>query len=211
MTFGRRLSWFIALVLALTLSTGCVEFFELFEVQAYSESDDPAVRKTGEAIREAREEREVRENVDRFVETGDRSNLDRARELRPGDTEVRGFDVALAQLDGDPAQLEAAIEALTLAEAQRLAAIDQSLQGLTGQQQPPNTAEMIRRNVLGEILVAQTRLLGGSLNQDWSPPPPDAPAETQQLYANYCATRHTIMTEHNDDLSYIPLPPCPPN
>lgn len=209
MRTSARLLRIVALVLVVALSSGCVELFDLFEVQAYEESTDPEVQRTGQALREAREEREVQESLDRFLATGDRSHLDRARELRPGDTGVRAYDVVLAQRDGDAAAVEAAQRALALAEANRLAAIDGDLQGLTGQQQPPNTAEMLRRNVLGEILVAQTRLLGGSLNREWNPPPPDAPAETQLLYQQYCATRHTIMTEHNDDLSYIPLPPCP--
>jgi hypothetical protein len=147
------------------------------------------------------DDQDVQDELERFLETGDTSHLDRARELRPDDTAVRGYDVALATLRGDPTEIEAAKRRLIEAEARRLAA-------LSIPNHPPWSAKKIRRNAMGEILVAQIRLLGGSLSQEWSPPPPDAPEETQRLYRDYCATRNQIQTEFDDSLSYLPNPPC---
>lgn len=187
-------------LLTLALS-GCVEFLDLLEITAYEESDDPRVKKTGEVLREIEEERQVRNALDLFAETGDPRYLEDARAIRPNDTALKAYDVLLAQRSGDPAAIAAAKEALTLAEAQRLNAIPGDDQVFT--------AQHIRRNVLGEILVAQTNLLGGSLNEDWSPPPPDASPEQLALYQDYCETRRQIQgPPYNDDLSYIPLPPC---
>lgn len=197
-------------LLAVFVLTGCVdELADLFEIIAFEESDDPELANTGKALREAREEGEVRELVDRFVETGDPRFLTDAKAVRPDDTEVRAMEVVLAMQGGDPDEIFAARQALALAEARRLQGIDDNLADLTGQPQPASSAEMLHRNVLGEILVAQTRLLGGSLTAPWDPPGPDAPPTTQQLFNDYCATRNTIMTEFDDNLSYIPLPPCP--
>lgn len=196
-------------LVALSMLTGCVEFFDLFEAQAFSESDDPDLKATGEAILEGKVQREVREAVDDFLETGDPVHLDRARALRPDDTEVRAMDVLVATRSGDPAAIAAAQQALTEAEARRLQGLNEDLERITGEPAPPISAEMLHRNVLGEILVAQTRLLGGSLQTPWDPPPPNAPEDQQALYRDYCATRRTIMNDFNDNLSYIPLPPCP--
>jgi len=190
-----------ALCLAVALMAGCVEFLDLLEITAYEESDDPRVKKTGEVLREIEEERQVRNALDLFAETGDPRYLEDARAIRPSDTALKAYDLLLAQRSGDPAAIRAAKEALTLAEAQRLNSIPGDDQVFT--------AEHIRRNVLGEILVAQTNLLGGSLNEDWSPPPPDAPPEQHALYQDYCETRRQIQSPpYNDDLHYIPLPPC---
>jgi hypothetical protein len=189
---------------AMLLLTSCLDdLFDFFEIIAYSESDDPEIRETGETIAEIREEREVQEALDRYAETGDPRHLEAARELRPNDTAVRAYDVVQAMLGGDPAQIEAAKAALALAESQRLASLQ------SDDYQFETSAEMLRRNVLGEILVAQTNLLGGSLNEEWAPPGPDASPETQQLFADYCATRRQILVDHNDNLSYLPPSPCP--
>ena len=200
MMFRRRLFRIVALWGALVLVTGCVEFLDLLEITAYEESDDERVRKTGEMLREIEEDRQVRNALDLFAETGDPRYLEDARAIRPNDTGLRAYDVLIAQRSGDPAAIEAAKKALTLAEAQRLNSIpgDRVF-----------SAEHIRRNVLGEILVAQTNLLGGSLQDDWSPPPPDAPPEQLALYQDYCTTRRQIHgPPYNDSLHYIPLPPC---
>jgi hypothetical protein len=198
--FARRL---VPLLLLSVVLTGCLdELAEIFVIIAYEESDDPQRRKEGETIRQHREDREAREALDSFIETGDEGFLERAIALRPDDTEYRGFAVVAATMGGDPAEIAAAKEALTLAETRRL-------QRLTRPGDDPVTAAQVRRNVLGEILVAQTKLLGGSLTKAWAPPGPDASPEDQQLYGDYCATRHEIQTTFDDDLSYIPLPPCP--
>lgn len=201
MTRRSGLRSLIAALAIVLLTTGCAEFIDFFEIIAYEESDDPNLRRTGTALRELKEEQEVQESLDQFLETGDPSHLDRARTLRPDDTAVRGYDVALATLNGTPDEIEAAKRRLIEAEARRLAALDIP-------NHPPFSAEKIRRNAMGEILVAQINLLGGSLTQDWSPPGADASDETQRLYRDYCATRNTIQTEFNDPLSYIPNPPC---
>jgi len=62
---------------------------------------------------------------------------------------------------------------------------------------------------LGEILVAQTNLLGGSLTNEWGAPPPDASPTIKQIFIDYCATRSEIMSSFNDDLAYLPPTPCP--
>lgn len=193
----------LPIVLSSLLFSACLdEISAIFDIILFSESDDPEVRETGRQLAELRIDREARDLEQRFFETGDRSHLDAALELRPDDTELHGYNVVLATLGGDPTEIEATKKALTLAEAKRLAA-------LRDDTDPETTADQIRRNVLGEILVAQTKMLGGSLTRNWDPPPDDAPPAAKQLYADYCATRNEIMTQFNDSLSYIPLPPCP--
>jgi len=201
----RRGSRFIALpiVLASLLFSACLdEISAIFEIVAYEESEDPEVRDVGEVLAEVRVAREVRTLERQFLETGDGKHLDAALELQPDDTALHGYNVALATLGGDPAQIKAAKSGLALAEARRLASLSEP-------GDPATTPAQIRRNVLGEILVAQTRMLGGSLNTQWSPPPADATLETQQLFADYCATVNEIRTHFGDDLSYISTPPCP--
>ena len=200
----RQRAALLAPILVLMLSTtACLdELAEVFQIIAYSESDDPDVRRTGESLAEIREEREAREALDRFIETGERRHLDDALAIRPDDTELHGYNVAAAIQGGDAGEIEAAKAALTVAEGRRLS-------GLTDPGDPPITSRHLHRNVLGEILVAQTTMLGGSLNRPWDPPSAEAPPAQQQLFADYCATRHEIQTDFNDDLSYIPLPPCP--
>ena len=90
--------------------------------------------------------------LDLFAETGDPRYLEDPRAIKPNDTGLKAYDVLVAQRSGDPAAVEAAKEALTLAEAQRLNSIpgDRVF-----------TAQQIRRNVLGEIkeLRAKTEAL----------------------------------------------------
>ncbi|NND74968.1 MAG: hypothetical protein HKN44_08170 [Ilumatobacter sp.] len=199
----RPLVRIVALLMASMSLTGCIdEISAIFDIILFSESDDTEVRKTGEVLAELREEQEARDLVDRFLESGDRAHLDAALEIRPDDTELHGYNVALATLGGDPADIEATKRALAVAEGRRLSA-------LVDPGDPPISASQLERNVLGEILVAQTRMLGGSLTRPWDPPAADAPPEMQQLYANYCATRGRIMDDFADDLAYIPTPPCP--
>ena len=202
----RRLLLVPTVLLAMFGLTGCLdEIGELLEIIAYEESDDPSLQELGRVLAEDRKHRLANEAIDNFLRTGDRSELDRARELLPDDTGIRGYDVALATLGGDPAEIEAAQRALAIAESRRLASIDDP-DNILG----PVTAEKLERNVLGEILVAQTNMLGGSLNDDWDPPGPGASQEQQRLYADYCQTRSKIMAPpHSDSLSYITLPPCP--
>ncbi len=201
----RAVTRLAPILLAMFVLTGCLdELATLFEIMAYEESDDPEVREVGKTIREIEKEREARDKIDQFLETGDRRFLEDAKALRPDDTQILGYEVVLATQGGDPAEIEAAKQALALAEARRLNTILEEL----GDE--PATARQLHRNVLGEILVAQTHLLGGSLTQPWEPPGPDAPPERQQLFSDYCATRTEIQTEYDDSLSYIPLPPCPP-
>jgi hypothetical protein len=191
------------LLLTLLLSACLDEISAILEIAAYSESDDPEVKKTGEVLAKMKEEKDVQDALDSFASTGDPRFLEDARALRPDDTGLRAYDVVLAMRSGDPDAVEAAQEALALAEARRLEKLK------SPDYQFETTAENLRRNVAGEILVAQINLLGGSLTTEWDPPGADADPETQQLYLDYCATRNQIMTEFNDDLSYIPNPPCP--
>ena len=135
----RRLGRAVASVLLLFALSGCAEFIDFFEIIAYEESDDPNIRKTGQAPREIKEEQDVQDALDMFLETGDTSHLDRAREIRPDDTAIRGYDVALATLLGDPDEIEVAKRRLIEAEARRLAALDIP-------NHPPFSAEKIRRS-----------------------------------------------------------------
>ncbi len=198
-----------SLLVAFSMLAGCAEMADMFEIMAFEESNDPKVQRTGRVLREMQEEREFESEIDRFLETGDPTHLDRARELRPDDTGVRGYDVALATIRGTPEEIEAAKRRLILAEARRLQSVQQSMWGIDPRlADPPITAAHVERNALGEILVAQTMLLGGSLNREWEAPGPDANEETQKLFRDYCATRNVIQTEFNDPLDYLPLPDC---
>ena len=183
--------------------TGCADDIgAAFDIVLFSASDDPETRKIGEMLVEVEIDKRARVAADTFLATGDRRHLDEAIVLRPNDTGLRAFEVALATLDGDPAKIEAAQQALAEAEARRLAP-------LFGPGDPPLTAAKLRRNVLGEILVAQIRMLGGSVTEPWDAPGPEASAKDQRLFADFCATRREIQTRFDDSLSYIPLPPCP--
>lgn len=190
-------------LLAPVVLTACIdEISEIFTIILFSESDDPDTRETGKVMAELKVADEARAEIGKFLETGDEQFLDNAIEIRPDDTEAHGFKLALATLRGDPGPIEAAKEALTLAEARRLASLKEP-------GDPPTSAEQLRRNVLGELLVAQTQMLGGTLSQPWDPPGDDAPPEQQQLFADYCATKGEIARDFTDDLSYIVTPDCP--
>ncbi len=190
-------------LLAPVVLTGCIdEISEIFTIILFSESDNPDTRETGKVMLELKQADEARDEINKFLDTGDEQFLDNAIDIRPDDTEALGFKLALATLRGDPDQVEAAKEALTLAEARRLAA-------LKDPGDPPTSAEQLRRNVLGELLVAQTQMLGQRLNQPWDPPGDDAPPEQHQLFADYCATKAEIARDFPDDLSYIRSPDCP--
>ena len=76
----------VAMCVAVALMAGCVEFLDLLEITAYEESDDPRVKKTGEVLREIEEDRQVRNALDKYVETGDPRFLEDARAVHPGDT-----------------------------------------------------------------------------------------------------------------------------
>ncbi|NQV05576.1 hypothetical protein HQ535_03420 [bacterium] len=201
-----RHRWFrlVAILLVALATTGCLdELTAIFEIIAFEESEDPQVRRTGKVLREIKDEREVENNLKLFRETGDRRYLANAKAIQPGNQSILAYEAVLATLRGDPADIEATQRAVALAESRRL-------QALNRPDDDPITAFRLRRNVLGEILVAQTEMLGGSLNRHWEPPGPDADAETLQLYQNYCATRLEIQSPpFNDSLEYIPLPPCP--
>lgn len=190
------------LVVAFILAGCAAELGDMFEIIAYEESDDPNIRETGKVLRKIKEQDEVNDKLDQFRETGDPRFLDDARAIRPNDTEIIANQLVIAIREGDQEAAEKLRSDLATAEGRRLSS-------LTRPGDLPISAEQLRRNVLGEILVAQTHQLGGSLNVDWDPPPADASAERKQLYADYCATRNQIQTEHNDSLSYIPTPPCP--
>ena len=193
----------LMVTVALLGAVGCAELGDFFEILAYEESDDPEVQRSADVIAEIREEREVEESLRRFAETGELRHLEAARKLRPNDTGLRAYDVVVATLAGDPAEITAAKKALALAESQRLA-------GLSSPNfQFETTAEQLRRNMLGEILVAQTNLLGGSLTEEWSAPGPEASPTIHQIFADYCATRNEILTQFADDLDYLPADPCP--
>lgn len=195
-----RILWLLLAALALS---SCAELGDFFEILAYEESADPEVQRSAKAIAELRQEREVEDSLRRFAETGELRHLEAARKLRPNDTGLRAYDAVVATLGGDPAQIEAAQKALALAESQRLAGLN------TSSFQFETTAAQLRRNVLGEILVAQTNLLGGSLNEQWDAPGPEASPRTQQIFREYCATRQKILDDFNDDLNYLPTNPCP--
>lgn len=105
-----RRRWLLRLapvLLAPVVTTGCIdEISAIFDIILFSESADPEVRETGEQLAELRVDREARELERQFLETGDRSHLEAALELRPDDTELHGHQVALATLGGDPAEIE---------------------------------------------------------------------------------------------------------
>lgn len=200
---NRRLLRLTSVLLAPIVLTGCIdEISQIFSIILLSESDDPDERETGEVLAEVRVSREARQQVDTWLETGDEQFLDNALELQPDDTELYGYKLALATLHGDPDDITASKEALALAEARRLASLREP-------GDPPTTATMVRRNVLGELLVAQTRMLGGSLNTPWDPPGDDEPLQQQQLFSDYCNTKAEIARDFAEDLSYIRTPDCP--
>jgi len=202
---GRRWMFRLAVaIMAPVILTGCIdELSEIFTIIAFSESDDPDVRRSGELIANNRERIEVNDLVDKFLETGDESNLDSALQIRPDDTELLAFKVALATLGGDPTGVEAAKKALALAESKRIASFLQP--GAT-----PITAANIRRNVLDQVLVAQTKMLGGALFEPWDPPSEGAGPGAQQLFVDYCATRNEIMTQFGDSfVGTLHSPGCP--
>ena len=196
-----RMASIVAMMFVLT---GCADDIDAaFDIVLFSASDDPQTRKIGEMLIETEADKQAQAATDTFLATGDRRHLDEALRLRPNDTGLRGFDVALATLDEDPAKIETAQQALAEAEARRLAPL------FEGPDDPALTAAKIRENVLGEILVAQIRMLGGSVTEPWDAPGPEASAKDQRLFADFCATRREIQTRFDDSLSYIPLPPCP--
>lgn len=199
-----RIVRIVGVLLTLLMVTSCAELGDFFEILAYEESEDPEVQRTAEVIAQSREEREVEESLRRFADTGELRHLEAARKLRPNDTGLRAYDVVVATLGGDPAEIEAAQKALALAESQRLAALSSpSFQFET-------TAAQLHRNVLGEILVAQTNLLGGSLTEHWDAPGPESSPTIHAIFRDYCATRQELLTEYDDDLDYLPEDPCPP-
>lgn len=200
---SRWLGRLAPILLAPVVMTGCIdEISEIFTIILFSESDNPDTRETGKVMAELKVADEARDEINKFLDTGDEQFLDNAIDIRPDDTEAHGFKLALATLRGDPDEIEAAKQALTLAEARRLASLKEP-------GDPPTSADQLRRNVLGELLVAQTQMLGQKLNEDWAPPGDDAPPERHQLFADYCATKNEIARDFPEDLSYIRSPDCP--
>ncbi len=191
-------------VLAVFALSGCAELGDFFEILAYEESEDPEVQRSAAVIAEIREEREVEDSLQRFAETGELRHLEAARALRPDDTGLRAYDVVVATLGGDPAEIEAAQKGLALAESQRLARLS------TASFQFETTAAQLKRNMLGEILVAQTNMLGGSLTQQWEAPGPEASPTIHAVFRDYCATREDLLVNFDDDLNYLPADNCPP-
>ena len=193
----KRLVRVACCLLAVFALVGCAELGDFFEILAYEESEDPEVRRSAEVIAQFREEREVEESLRRFADTGELRHLEAARKLRPNDTGLRAYDVVVASLGGDPAEIEATKKALALAEAQRLASLSSpSFQFET-------TAAQLNRNVLDEILVAQTNLLGGSLTEHWDAPGPESSPTVQQIFRDYCSTRQELLDNFDDDLDYL--------
>lgn len=197
MRFPCCLGRTLAVFLAVLLSTGCAEFFDVVGEIAFAESPDPRVRAYGEALLEQREEAEAAALADQFLATGDRIHLDRALELRPGDPELHAYNVALAWRDGDKDELNLAEDALLKAQTRRFEA-------QRGSPEPLNSGEIveINRKSMADLLVVHSRLLGSSA----SSPPLD-----ETVARHYCLLRGRAVSQFGRDIQVLlnALPECP--
>ncbi len=173
----------LALLAALTLTTtACIdELGEFLEFLAFIESDDPKLHQRGRWYRSAQDRDEEDRLKERFLETGDIGALEGALEANPNDPEANAMLVVHTRLSGDAE----AIEDVERRQALTVARI------YAGQGRSP---QFLRNESNKRLLDAQVRMLGHSSVIGWNftPPGPEAPARTHEVFEDYCETRQLL-------------------